>query len=405
VGLEQLVEAGCTIPRAVPSRKWPGTANLEVAHVWIRRGSWNGEHVLSDEPVPGVTPFLSPPGAVQGKPYRLAANAGKSFQGSIVLGMGFVLTPDETQALIEKDPRNRDVLFPYLNGEDLNSRPDRSPSRWVINFHDWPLERAETYPDCMRIVREKVKPERDRNNRKVRRERWWQFAERASELYATIAGMERVLALSLVNNHIGISFSLTGVVFAHKLAVFPLARWEEFAALQSHVHYHWAWTYSSTMRVDINYSPSDCFDTFPLPHGIAHLRSVGERCYGHRQSVMLSRQEGLTRTYNRFHYADETAPDIVKLRDLHVEMDRAVADAYGWTDLNLGHGFHHTKQGLRFTISEEARREVLGRLLALNHERYEEEVRQGLHDNGSSGKARRKKTANGTMPLFGQEAS
>ncbi len=65
-------------------------------------------------------------------------------------------------------------------------------------------------------------------------------------------------------------------------------------------------------------------------------------------------------------------------------MDRAVATAYGWSDLALGHGFHETKQGLRYTISETARRTVLDRLLALNHERYAEEVRQGLHDKGAS---------------------
>ena len=107
--------------------------------------------------------------------------------------MGFVLTPEEAQALIDKDSRNRDVLFPYLNGEDLNSRPDQSPSRWVINFFDWPLRRgakgrwataderqrkswlatgivpddypdpvAADYPDCLAIVEEKVKPERER---------------------------------------------------------------------------------------------------------------------------------------------------------------------------------------------------------------------------------------------------
>jgi hypothetical protein len=63
-------------------------------------------------------------------------------------------------------------------------------------------------------------------------------------------------------------------------------------------------------------------------------------------------------------------------------MGHAVAAAYGWTDLDLGHGFHETKQGLRFTISEPARREVLGRLLRLNHERYAEEVAHGLHEKG-----------------------
>ncbi len=95
---------------------------------------------------------------------------------------------------------------------------------------------------------------------------------------------------------------------------------------------------------------------------------------------MAKQQEGLTKTYNRFHEPDESAADIQKLRELHVEMDKAVASAYGWDDLNLGHGFHKTKQGTRFSISETARREVLARLLKLNHERYAEEVAQGLHD-------------------------
>jgi hypothetical protein len=115
-----------------------------------------------------------------------------------------------------------------------------------------------------------------------------------------------------------------------------------------------------------------------------NLESTGELYYKYRRQIMLARQEGLTKTYNRFHNPDETAADIQKLRDLHVEMDYAVAAAYGWTDLDLGHGFHETKQGLRFTISEPARREVLARLLKLNHERYAEEVARGLHDKKKS---------------------
>ena len=106
---------------------------------------------------------------------------------------------------------------------------------------------------------------------------------------------------------------------------------------------------------------------------------------------MLEQQEGLTKTYNRFHNPEETAEDIARLRALHVEMDEAVAAAYGWADLDLGHGFHETRQGVRFTISEAARREVLTRLLALNHERYAEEVRQGLHEKKGKKRGRRKK--------------
>lgn len=194
VGLDKLTADGCVIPRAIPSRPWPGEATLEVAQLWLRRGTWAGSFVLDDKPTSGISSFLTPPSAVTGNPFRLKANESKSFIGSYVLGMGFVMTPEEAQRLIEKDPRNKDVLFPYLNGEDLNSRPDQSASRWVINFFDWPIEKAMQYPDCFRIIEEKVKPERTRKKegsddyalRKPLPHKWWIYADKRPELYRTI---------------------------------------------------------------------------------------------------------------------------------------------------------------------------------------------------------------------------
>jgi very-short-patch-repair endonuclease len=466
VGLDQLT-LHHTISRAVPSRPWPGTAALEVAYVWLQKGQWQGESILDEKEVAGITAFLTPPGKALGKPYQLVANQNKSFQGSIVLGMGFVLTPEEAQALIEKDSKNKDVLFPYLNGEDLNSRPDQSPSRWVINFKDWPLDAdhddpknpkgapyAADYPDCLAIVREKVKPERDKNNRAVYRDKWWQYAEKRPALYGAIEGRDRVLVCALVSKRLIFAFSSTDKVFAHKLAVFPIEDAAFFAVMQSAFHVDWAWERSSTMRdAGINYSPSDVFETFPFPKNTNELETIGSTYYTYRQTIMQTRQEGLTKTYNRFHNPDETAPDIQKLRELHIQMDYAVAAAYGWHDLlpsppvlaplsldgvgsegdniepphppspllpqgekgeqeveayqtlpaplsldgrgvggegvslsesGLGHGFHQTKQGIRFTISETARREILDRLLQLNHDRYAEEEAQGLHDKKKS---------------------
>jgi hypothetical protein len=113
---------------------------------------------------------------------------------------------------------------------------------------------------------------------------------------------------------------------------------------------------------------------------------------------MSIRREGLTKTYNRFHDSVEASTDISNLRALHVEMDQAVAAAYGWTDLDLGHGFHETKQGTRYTISEPARREVLDRLLELNHKRYAEEVAQGLHDTGKKPKPPKPKPEPAPLP-------
>jgi hypothetical protein len=79
VGLDQLVANGCVVPRAVSSRKWEGTASLEVAHVWLRKGNWQGKFILDEKPVDGITAFLTTPGKAIGKPHRLAANQDKSF--------------------------------------------------------------------------------------------------------------------------------------------------------------------------------------------------------------------------------------------------------------------------------------------------------------------------------------
>ncbi len=127
------------------------------------------------------------------------------------------------------------------------------------------------------------------------------------------------------------------------------------------------------MKKDRRYSVTDCFETFPIPIYTVMLATTGETYFRHRKQVMLDRQEGLTKTYNRFHDPNDSIANIQKLLELHVEMDKAVAAAHGWTDLELGRDFHETKQGVRFTISESARLEVLQRLLKLNHERYAEE--------------------------------
>jgi hypothetical protein len=417
VGLDQLAAQGFSIYRAVPSRPWPGTASLEVAHLWIRRGAWQGQCVLDERPVDEINTFLSgvihaaavgnavfsgtaTATVIRGTPYRLAANAGKSFQGSNVLGLGFTMTPEEAQALIAKDPRNKDVLFPYLNGEDLNSRADQSPSRWVINFFDWPLEKAEIYPDCMAIVREKVKPERDRladgdATARDRAKRWWQFARPTMNLYATIAGMRRVLVAVQTSKFLSISFEPTGMIYSHMTVVFALDDFASFAVLNASWHTDWILKYCSTLETRLRYLPTDGFETFPLPESTAGLEEIGEWYYNERQGIMQRRQEGLTKTYNRFHDPHERAEDIAALRDLHAEMDRAVALAYGWDDLDLGHGFHQTKQGTRFTISEAARQEALGRLLALNHQRYAAEEALGLHKNGGKGKKGTRRPASG----------
>jgi hypothetical protein len=397
VAFDLLLAANFIVNRAHSSRPWPGFASLEISIVWIRKGGWNGLYVLDEKPAEGITAYLTQPHSVQGNPHPLNMNEGRSHIGCLVLGIGFVLDPGEARSLIEKDARNKDVLFPYLNGEDLNSRPDQSPSRWVINFFDWPLEKAKTYTDCIRIVEERVKPERDKNKRTVYREKWWQFGEKQLSMVKAIADLPSILVKSEVGNKLSFELVPNKWVFSHMLIVIASDKLADLAVLQSTHHTVWSWNYGSTMRTDLRYTPTDCFETFPFPASLDGLESVGERYHAYRKQIMVTRKEGLTKTYNRFHVPDETSADIGKLRELHVEMDAAVATAYGWSDLALDHGFHETKQGVRYTISEVARREVLSRLLTLNLERYADEVKRGLHETKKKPKAAPKpKTATKT---------
>ncbi|HET9877125.1 MAG TPA: type IIL restriction-modification enzyme MmeI [Mycobacterium sp.] len=316
-----------------------------------------------------------------------------------MLGEGFILEPDQARALIERDPRNADVLFPYLNGEDLNSRPDCSASRWVINFHDWPVERAREYPNCFAIIEQKVRPERAKNNRKVYRDYWWQYAEKRPAMIRAIADLDRVLVIALVSK-IGLPLWVPNrQVFSHMLGVFATAREGHMASLSSAQHFVW-WTTKgeSTLETRLRYTPSDGFETFPQPTLSIEMDEVGAELDSVRGGVMRERKVGLTALYNLVHDPDVRDADIARLRELHVSIDRAVRDAYAadedrepsirefeareaseplpaWAEIDLDHGFHATRQGMRFTVGPAARDDILDKLLALNHYRHTTEPR------------------------------
>ena len=383
VGLTQIIDNEWTVHRAVSSTTWPGDTTLEIAKVWATSGGWDGRRVLDGRPVSCIDEMLYPLSRAGWRKQRLAANADKSFQGSILLGMGFTMSPEEAQALIDNDPRNADVLMPFLGGEDVNQSPTLTAPRWVINFRDWPKERAKQYHDCFAIVEERVKPvrqERKANGefkqRKPRVQFYWRFAETAPRLYRTIQPLDRVLALCQTSKVQLPVFVPTGQVFSNKLVVFGLDDDFSLGVLSSSHHWHWVLRHGSTMRMDPVYTPSDVFETFPQPSHSKAVERAGKELDEHRSTLMNSRELGLTDVYNLVHAPDVRMDnDIGVLRNLHAELDMAVRDAYGWSDLELEHGFHPVRgQGVRFTFSARAAGEVLDRLLELNKQRHEAEV-------------------------------
>jgi hypothetical protein len=380
VGLEYLVRIGGVIFRANVSVPWPGAAGVAVSILYVTKGLKELKPILNDSPVHRITALLDDHDG-EANPFRLVRFADRYAQGPTINGDGFIISRKECEALIALDAKNSEVLWPYLNGDLLNNLPSlANPPLFVINFCDWSLEKAQEYPAVFQIVEERVRAKRESLSGQIHEARYWLHWDRREAFFKRHADCNRWLATTITTKHLAFTLIPKNWYCSHAIKLFALTDFGSFAILQSSIHEVWARKYSSQLETRLRYSTSDAFDTFPFPNNPDCLGQVGETYQEFRDAVKRKDSQGLTDTYNRFHDRGEQSADIARLRVLHVEMDQAVAAAYGWSDLDLGHGFHATKQGERYTLSEPARRTVLDRLLALNHQRYEEELKAGLHD-------------------------
>lgn len=367
VGMEQ---ASFTIRAGRSSRPWPTkSAALQIVEFWATQisPSKDSVYLLDGEEVPSIGTDLQIGGP---RPYRLCENEGNAFIGSYILGSGFLLTTEQKDDLINRNPRNIEILEPYVNGMDLNRNPDCSASRWVINFRDMSLQQAESYPECLAIVKNLVKPQRAMSKDKQRREIWWRFTRPAPDLYRAIAGLKQVLAIAQTSSTVMPVYVPTGQVFSHACTVFALCDLTSFSFLSSSINSIWVIRYGTTLETRIRYTPSDVFLTLPRPQATPELEALGKQLDETRRQLMLSRSWGLTSTYNRIHDPNNHEPAVQELREIHAAIDEAVMRAYGWDDLDLKIGHHPTKIGIRWTVSKEARFELLDRLLEENHRRY-----------------------------------
>ncbi len=410
VALDSLVNMNWTIVRADKSRAWPGAAAIQVAEVWCHNAITSEPAILSGLVVNGISALLVPSSRVVGNPFCLKFNARLAFQGSIVLGLGFTITKDQARRLIDSNTYNRNVLFQYINAEDFCNRPDMSPRRWIVNFSDLSEEEARKYSDCFKIILDLVKPERQRLNssgkyalRKPLPQRWWQYADKRPALYRALSTQSSAIAMPMVSKY-SIPIRLpASYIFSNALAVFATESDDLYGIISSNIHRAWSRSRGSTMRNDSRYTPTDCFETFPLPRPMSSsIGVVMLRMHEHRASLMQGNEQGLTTMYNRMHAPDECDHGVCELRELHTELDNAVVAAYGWNDINLDHDFRVTEEGLRFAISEPARIELLDRLLELNFARHAEEsdLAPTYEPPRRSGKSRKRNVPEEASPLL-----
>lgn len=445
-GLEQILKDGGTIYEATRRYQWPGEAAVVVSVIHAINGAYPNVILLDGKKASRISAYLLN-GRSDGTPVAMPRNKGLGFVGSKIWGSGFLFeaspsesssTIDDMDRIIASDPRCRDVIYSYMGGEELNTSPTQSASRYVIDFGEMSEADARAWPALFAIVEEKVKPIRLVNKQRNYRENWWQHVTRVPEASEFLRKHERLIALAQTSSNFAVAFLGQGTVYANSLFLALIDTNSAYSAMQCRVSEVWARLVGSTLEDRLRYT-SDCFDTFPFPPGVLEaargdtvaqampavqrLEDIGQRYYEFRAKLMVEHDEGLTATYNRFHDPEEHDAPIVRLRALHAEMDRAVLDAYGWTDIATRCEFlldyeeedeeeetgkRRKKKPWRYRWPDELRDEVLARLIALNGERAAEERRAGESAAKAAGagagakRARKgKREGEGTGGLFG----
>jgi hypothetical protein len=431
-GLRYLCVNGATIYRARKRLKWPGNAAVVVSVVNVQKGKHPGPYVLGNSQVETITAYLFHRGGHE-DPAVLRLNAKQSFEGVKIYGMGFTFDDSDKKdiasplatmrELVAADPRNQERIFPYIGGEEVNDSPTHEHRRYVINFENFPLERQELseswasadhkqreawlrqgivpldysdpvaadWPDLIEIVRRRVKPDRDTDNRELYRRNWWRYGERRPGLVEQLAKTETVFVICRVSKHLSVARLNANVVPSDSLTVITTTSNERFAILQSRVHEVWARLMASSMKDDLRYTPTDCFETFPFPvltTATAALEGLGEKYFQFRTDMMLKRNQGLTSLYNDFHDQLRQDDQTWEMRRRHDELDQAVLAAYGWhvrvpecefveefaPDEDEEEPDTPNKKKFRYRWPDDFRDEILTRLLLLNKHRAEEEA-------------------------------
>ncbi len=304
----------------------------------------------------------------------LQANDSLASPGVKLHGAGFIVSPDEAKRLgLGRVKGLEEHIRPYRNGKDLTNR---SRGVLVIDLHGLTqAQLKERFPEVFQWVVERVKPERELNNERYRRENWWLFGRKNTELRSALRGLPRFIATVETSKHRFFVFLPSEVVPDNMLIAVALEDAAMLGILSCRIHVLWSLAAGGRMGVgnDPRYTKSVCFDRFPFPACsdiLKHrIRALGEALDAHRKRQQTQHPTlTMTGMYNVLEKlrSGEALTDkereiheqglVSVLKQIHDDLDAAVFDAYGWPR----------------TLTDE---EILERLVALNHERAEEEKR------------------------------
>jgi hypothetical protein len=394
--LEQLLINSGVIVFAVKSTKWIGAANLYVSLISIakQRISQCIEIILGNSKVKYISSRLDSLEEFS-KPFKLI-NSTSAYCGTTVYGKGFFISESERNKLLEQNNNRGEYIMPILNGEDILNNPDSKYSKYVLYFQNANFSQIEMRdPHLYKFAFDRIYHERQKSASKGRREKWWLYTSPADDIYEGIKNnnLDQVLVTCFTSKHLIFGFQNTDQIFSNAVVVFLSDDIELFGVLQSSIHFSWVKSVGSTLESRIRYAVTDCYDTYPVCPFSKELTSASKEYHEYRLKYLLANKIGLTTLYNHLH--DISNIQIQPLRSKLIELDYCVLDCYGWGALDLKHGFYEDENlpendRIRFTIHPDARKEVLKRLLELNHKIHEEEVKAGLWEKKPAGKGKKK---------------
>lgn len=384
---------------AIPDHPWVDAADgaaVRIAMTIAAPGPQNGLlcEVVSEEDAlddAAVVTFGARTGTIHGN-LRIGADIGGvktlksndqiSCPGVKLHGSGFIISPDEASelGLGRIDGLHRHIRN-YRNGKDLTATPRGVMAIDLFGLTESDVKRR--FPEVFQWVFERVKPERDQNNRATYRDNWWLHGEPRSAFRPALHGLPRYIATVETSKHRFFVFLNETILPDNMLVVVALQDAYSLGVLSSFCHVSWALATGGRLGVgnDPRYNKTLCFETFPFPDPPSALRErirdLGEQLDAHRKRQQAL-HPGLTMTgmYNVLEKLRSGEPLTPKertiheqglvsvLKQIHDDLDDAVLEAYRWEDL----------KGDRLRTPEGVE-ELLGRLVALNHERAAEEAR------------------------------
>jgi len=358
-----------------------------VFRVIEEQESEDGYDIIFEKNVGYVTPNLNV-GADPAGAELLDANTGVSSVGYQLTGKGFVL--DEKQKEVFSSDYLGNIIRPLLSGSDIT----RSPRKlFSIDVCDLSFEELIRHSNIYQWLLERVKPERDQNNRKSLKEKWWVYGESRNTFRPALKNIEHVCATSLTAKHRLFAKYPATTICDSTTVMFAFDSLADMGVISSRLHVFWALAAGGTLENRPRYNKNVCFETFPFPELTeqqkATIGDCAEKIYSHRKQQQTQHPKlTLTNIYNVLEkLRKEEALDkkeqlinqqglVTILREFHDDLDRQVFAAYGWQDLAealVGKAGATTPLPDKSDEQAQAEEELLSRLVTLNHQRASEE--------------------------------